>query len=79
MAAAGYAAPGDPAKMANAIVDTFHADNAPPRLALGPDVYGYIKTALARRLEQIEAYKSLTMSTDCDDVAARSDAPANIR
>jgi hypothetical protein len=46
MAAVGYAAPGDPAKMAKAIVDTLDAENAPPRLALGPDVYGYIKTAL---------------------------------
>ena len=68
MATAGYTAPGDPAKMAKAIVDTFEAEHAPPRLALGPDVYGYIKAALTGRLEQIEAYKSLTMSTDCDDV-----------
>ena len=68
MAAVGYGAPGDPAKMAKAIVDTLDAENAPPRLALGPDVYGYIKTALTNRLEQIEAPKSLTMSTDCDDV-----------
>jgi NAD(P)-dependent dehydrogenase (short-subunit alcohol dehydrogenase family) len=66
MATAGYAAPGDPAKMASAIVDTFEAENAPPRLALGPDVYGYIKTALTCRLEQLEAHKSITMSTDCD-------------
>ena len=71
MATAGYAAPGDPAKMAKAIVDTFDAENAPPRLALGPDVYGYIKAALTSRLEQAEAHKSLTMSTDCDDVATR--------
>jgi NAD(P)-dependent dehydrogenase (short-subunit alcohol dehydrogenase family) len=68
MAAVGYAAPGDPAKMAKAIVDTFDAENAPPRLALGPDVSGYIKTALTNRLEQIEAHKSLTMSNNCDDV-----------
>jgi NAD(P)-dependent dehydrogenase (short-subunit alcohol dehydrogenase family) len=71
MATAGYAAPGDPAKMAKAIVDTFDSENAPARLALGPDVYGYIKAALTSRLEQIEAHKSLTMSTDCDDVVTR--------
>ncbi len=71
MAAAGYAAPGDPAKMAKAIVDTFEVEKAPPRLALGPDVYGYIQTALTSRLEQLEAHKSLTMSTDCDDMATR--------
>ena len=50
--------------MAKAIVDTFEAEDAPPRLALGPDVYGYIKAALTSRLEQIEAYKNLTMSTE---------------
>ena len=71
MAAGGYTAPGDPAKMAKAIVDTFQAENAPVRLALGPDVYGYIKAALTSRLEQIEARKSVTMSTDCDDMRTR--------
>lgn len=71
MAVAGYAAPGDPSKMAKAIVDTFDAENAPLRLALGPDVYGYIKGALTSRLEQMEAHKSLTISTDCDDVVTR--------
>ncbi len=70
MATAGYAAPGDPAKMAKAIVDTFDAENAPPRLALGPDVYGYIKAALTGRLEQVEAYRDVTHSTNCDDVEA---------
>ncbi len=74
MATAGYAAPGDPAKMAKAIVDTFDAENAPPRLALGPDVYGYIRAALTGRLEQVEAYRDITMSTNCDDVET-----ANIR
>ena len=57
--------------MAKAIVDTFEAEVAPPRLALGPDVYGYIRMALTTRLEQLEALKDLTMSTDCDDVAVR--------
>jgi len=71
MAKAGYTAPGDPAKMAKAIVDTFDAEVAPPRLALGPDVYGYIHTALTTRLKQLEAFKVVTMSTDCDDVGTR--------
>jgi NAD(P)-dependent dehydrogenase (short-subunit alcohol dehydrogenase family) len=71
MAMSGYIAPGDPAKMAKAIVDTFEAEDAPSRLVLGPDVYGYIKAALTSRLEQIEAHKDLTMSTDCNDVQTR--------
>jgi len=66
MATDGYSAPGDPSKMARAIVDTFEAEVAPPRLALGQDAYGYIKAALTSRLDQIEAHKKF--STDCDDV-----------
>lgn len=66
MAMNGYVAPGDPAKMARVIVDTFEAEIAPPRLALGEDAYGYIKAALTSRLNQIETHKNLT--TDCDDV-----------
>jgi NAD(P)-dependent dehydrogenase (short-subunit alcohol dehydrogenase family) len=71
MAKSGYTAPGDPVKMANAIVDTYEAKVAPPRLALGPDVYGYLQTALSARLEQLAAYKDITMSTDCDDMETR--------
>jgi NAD(P)-dependent dehydrogenase (short-subunit alcohol dehydrogenase family) len=65
-----YLAPGDPVKMAKAIVDTFEVEVAPLRLALGPDVYGYIKSSLTNRLEQLEAFRDITMSTDCDDVEA---------
>ena len=71
MAARGYVASGDPAKMATAIVDTFEASTAPPRLALGSDVYGYIKTALGARLQQLESSKNITMSTDWEDVRSR--------
>lgn len=71
-----YVAPGDPAKMAKAIVDTFEAEVAPLRLALGPDVYGYIKTSLTSRLEQLETFRELTMSTDCDDVGGPSPTSA---
>lgn len=70
MATAGYAAPGDPAKMAQTIVDTFEAESAPRRLALGPDAYGYIKAALTSRSEQLETHRDVTMSTNCDDVEA---------
>jgi NAD(P)-dependent dehydrogenase (short-subunit alcohol dehydrogenase family) len=62
----GYTAPGDPAKMAKVIVDTFEMPTPPMRLTLGPDVYGYIQTALTTRLQQLEACKAVTMSTDCD-------------
>ena len=71
MARSGYVAPGDPAKMAKVLVDTFEAKVAPPRLALGPDAYGHIKMALTTRIEQLESFKDLTMSTNCDDGGTR--------
>lgn len=71
MARIGYVAPGDPAKMAKAIVDTFESEVAPARLALGPDVYGYIESALTARLAQLSSLKEVTMSTDCDGAATR--------
>jgi TPP-dependent trihydroxycyclohexane-1,2-dione (THcHDO) dehydratase len=39
----------------------------PPRLAPGQFAYGHIKTALTTRVEQLETFKDLTMSTTCDD------------
>ena len=69
MAKGGYVAPGDPKKMAAAIVDLFQADKPPARLALGPDVYEYIRAGLLGRLEQLEACKDLTMSTNYDDLS----------
>jgi NAD(P)-dependent dehydrogenase (short-subunit alcohol dehydrogenase family) len=49
------------------LVDTFEAELAPPRLALGPDPYGHIKTALYNSDRAAETFKDLTMSTNCDD------------
>jgi len=65
LATHGYQAPGDPAKMAKAIVDTFQSPTAPPRLVLGRDAYGYLRNAIAHRLEEVETYSNL--ETDCDD------------
>ena len=64
MAKGGYLAPGDPVKMASAIVDTFEAEVVPARLSLGADAYHFIKTALHARLGQLEAFKNI--ETDCD-------------
>lgn len=64
MAIEGYEAPGDPAKMARAIVDTYDAVVPPLRLALGPDAYQYIRAALERRLEELEANRAVTVSTN---------------
>lgn len=70
LATGGYAAPGDPNKMAKAIVDTFPTAAPPLRLALGPDAYAIVVDALQRRLAQAEASKHITFTTNCDDVPA---------
>ncbi|MVU76807.1 SDR family oxidoreductase [Nocardia sp. ET3-3] len=67
-AAAGeFPIPGDPGKMAAAIIETADAPIAPHRLTLGSDAYSEIGTALRDRLEQLEAQKDLALSTDVSD------------
>lgn len=65
---------GDPQKMANAILTLTNLETAPLRLALGNDTYTLLKAILPQRLEQLEAHKDLTLSTDADDLDASSEA-----
>jgi NAD(P)-dependent dehydrogenase (short-subunit alcohol dehydrogenase family) len=58
---------GNPQKMANAILSLTNLEAAPLRLALGSDAYTLLKAKLPQRLEQLEAHKDLTLSTDADD------------
>lgn len=48
-------APGDPARMASMIIDSFAQSPAPFRLVLGSDSYTTMKADLERRLAQVEA------------------------
>jgi hypothetical protein len=59
-----YPSPGDPAKMAKAIIDSLEQTPAPTRLALGSDAYTYLHTALTERLADLEAQHDLAASTD---------------
>jgi NAD(P)-dependent dehydrogenase (short-subunit alcohol dehydrogenase family) len=59
-----HPSPGDPAKMADAIIRSADQEPAPLRLALGSDAYGYIHAALSERLAALEAQKHLALSTD---------------
>ncbi|MDT4959104.1 MAG: hypothetical protein QOD31_2903 [Pseudonocardiales bacterium] len=59
-----HPSPGDPAKMAKAIIDSVEQTPAPTRLALGSDAYTYIHTALTERLADLEAQHDLAASTD---------------
>ena len=63
-------APGDPAKIARAIVDSVDQTPAPKRLTLGSDAYALATTALRERLSALEAARDLAYSTDADDYEA---------
>ena len=62
-------APGDPAKIAAAIIASADQTPAPKRLTLGSDAYTLATTALRERLHALEAAEDLARSTD-DYVAA---------
>ncbi|MFJ8231900.1 SDR family oxidoreductase [Streptomyces sp. NPDC094448] len=72
-AAGGIPVPGDPVRMARAIIDSADLEQAPRRLLLGSDAYQAVTGALATRLADLEAQKDLAYSTDAD---ADADADA---
>jgi NAD(P)-dependent dehydrogenase (short-subunit alcohol dehydrogenase family) len=55
---------GDPAKMAEIIIQSADQDPAPKRLVLGSDSYQFIHQALTERLAALESQKDLALSTD---------------
>lgn len=63
-------APGDPAKIAAAIIASADQAAAPLRLPLGSDAYAVATAALRSRLDALEAGRDLAHSTDADDVIA---------
>ncbi|MFI5680015.1 SDR family oxidoreductase [Streptomyces cellulosae] len=67
-------APGDPAKMAAAIIACADEDRAPFRLTLGSDAYALARAALRERLRALEDGRDLAHSTDADDVTAPAPA-----
>lgn len=67
-AAAGHLPmPGDPRKMAHAIIDSVYCRPAPRRLALGSDAYAMIRAALTDRIAALDAQRSIALSTDVED------------
>lgn len=63
-AAGQFPVPGDPRKMANAIIDSVYCRPAPRRLALGSDAYAMIRAALVERLAALDAQRAIALSTD---------------
>ncbi|WP_246797176.1 SDR family oxidoreductase [Burkholderia perseverans] len=71
MVAAGGLAfwPGDPRKVALAIIASTEQMPAPKRLTLGSDAYQMVHQALTERLAALEAQKELAYSTDVSEGA----------
>ena len=59
-----FKAIGDPAKMAQAMIDSAAHSPAPRRLTLGSTSYTAIRAALEGRLAELEAQKAVAFSTD---------------
>ena len=70
-------APGDPVKIAAAIIASADRPEAPFRLTLGSDAYEQATVALRRRLDALEAGRELAFSTDADDVVHTLTTAAN--
>ncbi|SHK54650.1 SDR family oxidoreductase [Paraburkholderia terricola] len=59
--------PGDPRKVAAAIIASADLQPAPKRLTLGSDAYALVHEALTERLAMLEAQKELAHSTDVNE------------
>lgn len=66
IAAGAFPAPGDPVKMAQAMIDSVDRGPAPRRLTLGSDAYAHVRAALVDRLAALDARKDIALSTDRD-------------
>jgi NAD(P)-dependent dehydrogenase (short-subunit alcohol dehydrogenase family) len=64
--------PGDPVKMAKAMIDSVEIDPAPLRLCLGSDSYTAIRLSLTERLAAVETQRDLAATTDITEKAQRS-------
>ncbi|BCG84440.1 short-chain dehydrogenase/reductase [Mesorhizobium sp. 113-3-9] len=56
--------PGDPDKLAAAVLDLVESDSPPPQLLLGSDALGLVSERVERLKLEIEAWKSASISTD---------------
>lgn len=55
---------GNPDKLAKVVVDLAKHDNPPPQLILGSDALQLVENRLKQMQEEIEAWRSVTISTD---------------
>jgi NAD(P)-dependent dehydrogenase (short-subunit alcohol dehydrogenase family) len=55
---------GDPDKLAAAVLTLVESDNPPPQLLLGSDAAKHVSARIERLQQELESWKSLTLSTD---------------
>ncbi|RWC29720.1 oxidoreductase [Mesorhizobium sp.] len=55
---------GDPEKLAAAVLTLIGSDNPPPQLLLGSDALRHVSARIERLQQEIDAWKSVTVSTD---------------
>jgi len=55
---------GDPDKLAAAVLSLVESDSPPPQLLLGSDALKHVSERIERLQQEIEAWKSVTVSTD---------------
>jgi NAD(P)-dependent dehydrogenase (short-subunit alcohol dehydrogenase family) len=61
-----FVLPGDPVKMARAMIESTDSSPAPRRLVMGSSSFVAIRAALERRLGELEAQEAIARSTDAD-------------
>jgi NAD(P)-dependent dehydrogenase (short-subunit alcohol dehydrogenase family) len=66
-----HAQPGDPVKAAAAILRVVAAERPPLRIQFGHDAFAGVASKLTAVADEQAAWRSLSLSTDHDDVAAR--------
>ncbi|HTF31557.1 MAG TPA: SDR family NAD(P)-dependent oxidoreductase [Flavitalea sp.] len=59
--------PGDPDKLAAALIRLTNEENPPVHLLMGPDAYQIVMQKKAAEQEEFETWKELSLSTDLDD------------
>ena len=73
------AALGDPAKVAQVVLEVAAMDEPPLRLILGSEAYAYATAAAKARAESDAAWRHLTVSTDRDDATPAERDPLGTR
>ena len=66
VASGAFPLTGDPQKMAKAMLEIAEVSPAPKRLLLGSGAYERVRTVLIQRVEELEQYKAIAMSTEID-------------